>query len=916
VAAPTHVGNGSQVDGLGSVTLVDPTGLATDDLKLIFITDRMSPGDDLSTRVPSGWSLAWRLERTTGHEAACYYRFHAGDSPPTVTTTGSDDLIAEMTAFRGVDTTTPFDVAYDAHGFASGTTTMTAFNAITPVTDHALALAFFDSVDDNAIGNPTAGWSIAFSGGGFDSTTNADDAHALIYKEITPAATTGKPSMDQTANGPDAYIIVMMALRPSTSTNATATPAVLTGTGSQPAPTITTTSNVAPAVLGATGAGQTPAIFTGQLTAPAVIPGAGSQPAPTISSSPKATPSVLGGAGTQPAPTLSSGQLVAPANLLATGTQPTPTVTSGGLTITATVLVAGHSHPAPTIDVVEPDPLPPFHLATEPPPAEWWLVAETAGVTRIVAQWDQLQLVQPVGPEADNVTFTMLGDDPVLRDFVELQTDFLVYRNAVLMARCRLTTIEDELDADAYIVTLTAIDYREILGHRAAWQYLEYVGVDKGTIVWNVIQHTQGLTSGNLGITQGDIATGVLGDLVVPIGAYLKKTLDENALAGAGFDWWIDPATRQLNVQSPLRYRDMQTTILEHGSNLKTLKRSSTSGAYTNADRVFGGDDTVSATASQLPDPRGRWERVESYPDVKVQQTVIDKAAELLTAGQAPLAAWSADLETNRWGYSVELLPGDVCTLRSQRGRLAVNRLVRVVERAFAVNADGDEQIRLGLRETSTSDSPAGRGPTIRTRDSDGFVDLLTDMRIRIEVLERAGGGGGLPGPGGPTDPGGGGDPGTGDIDDDMIEILTYSWDRGEFNLQGGAVTRFPDGGDDTAGTYERFTRPMFPSTAVLWTPGRATLDLHNVEASLGTGGVVLKICKRTSGGTETVLGTFTIAGGTGADSPSERKAIFTSIACTGSVGPTDVVYYQLDTTPGTTPNLFAAEVRVYGQYS
>jgi hypothetical protein len=149
-----------------------------------------------------------------------------------------------------------------------------------------------------------------------------------------------------------------------------------------------------------------------------------------------------------------------------------------------------------------------------------------------------------------------------------------------------------------------------------------------------------------------------------------------------------------------------------------------------------------------------------------------------------------------------------------------------------------------------------------------------------------------------------------------MIEILTYSWDRGEFNLQGGASTRFPDGGDDTAGSLERFTRLMFPGSATLWTPGRATLDLHNVEAAIPASGISLLIRKRTSGGVESTLGTLAIATSTGADSPSERKAIFTSITCTGSVGPTDVVFYQLDTVPSGAPNVYAAELKVYGVYS
>ena len=784
MAVPTLVGVGTQVDGLGSVTPPHPTGLATDDLKLIFISNRMSPGTDMSTVVPSGWNLRWRLEWTAGHEAACYYRFHVGgDSAPTITAS-TDDLIAEMVAFRGVDTSTPFDVTDETHGFAAATTSMVAFNNITTVTDHCLALGFFASADDNAIAidatSTSAGWAQVFGGSSYDSTTNADEAHGLVSKEITPAGTTGTgvPGMTQTVNGPDGYIVIVMALRPATSTNATPTPAVLGGVGTQPDPTETTTSKTTPAVLGTTGAGQAPAIFTGQVAQPAAVAGTGSQPAPTISTSSKATPSVLGGAGSQPSPNLSSGQLVQPANLLGTGTQPSPTVTSGSLNIAATTKTGTGTQPTPTIDIVEVDILPPFAFATEPPPADWWIVATTNGGAhrRTVGS---LQVTQPVGPETDKITFTMLGDDPVLRDFQEPQTDVTVYRNAILIARGRLTTIDDQLDADGYTVTLTCIDYREILANRSAWNFLQYVGIDKGTIVWNIIQHTQSLNSGNLGITAGSIVTGVLGDGTIQIGAYLKKSIDDLGLAGAGYDWWIDPATLQLNVQSPRRYRLLAATILEHGSNLKTLKRSSTSGAYTNAVRVFGGDDTVSATDSQLPDPRGRWEHVAIPIRMsRCSRPSSTRRPSMLTAGSAPLAAWTCEIEANRWGYQIELLPGDVCTLRSQRGRLAVDRYVRVAERSFSVNADGDESIALGLKEEA--DTPVGRGPTVRTSTVDQFADLLTDMRVRIEVLERAGGGGGLPGPGGETDPGGGGDPGTGDIDDDMIEILTYSWDRGE----------------------------------------------------------------------------------------------------------------------------------------
>jgi hypothetical protein len=108
--------------------------LAVNDLQWLIL----QVNANVAMATPTGWTLA-ENGATTATSYGIFYKWVTGSETwPTNLTMTSGRYNAQLLVFRGVDTTTPLDVA-DAK--ATATTTIVAFPSITPVTAGAWVVA-------------------------------------------------------------------------------------------------------------------------------------------------------------------------------------------------------------------------------------------------------------------------------------------------------------------------------------------------------------------------------------------------------------------------------------------------------------------------------------------------------------------------------------------------------------------------------------------------------------------------------------------------------------------------------------------------------------------------------------------------------------------------------------------------------
>ena len=209
-----YVGAGtSDNDNNGSVFPRLPTGLAANDLLLCLVESH----DTASHGIPAGWNTLYS-RTASGHHSSLIWRWSVGsgenNASITISHSGSS-IISRCVAFRGVSTTTPFDVIYAAQENPSGLTITSG--SFAPVSPGAMIL--FSMHHNN---NPSAPASTAFGGGvsswstAFWTSTGSgnDSAIGLYYGILATPAIVPKLTATVGSNQPGVNTGALIALRP------------------------------------------------------------------------------------------------------------------------------------------------------------------------------------------------------------------------------------------------------------------------------------------------------------------------------------------------------------------------------------------------------------------------------------------------------------------------------------------------------------------------------------------------------------------------------------------------------------------------------------------------------------------------------------------------------------------------------
>lgn len=241
------------------------------------------------------------------------------------------------------------------------------------------------------------------------------------------------------------------------------------------------------------------------------------------------------------------------------------------------------------------------------------------------------------------------------------------------------------------------------LGHRRIMADLRYTGAASAT-VWDLINRTQTLTDGGLGITQGtvQVAPNVQVDYLISDGKYLLDCITELAeLDASGFDWEINP-DRQLNLWYP-RPQIASRVKLEYGGAISGYSVQ-VLGHYEANDIFVKGKDALRST-SPIVDTAKRTEYglrqlVGSNTGLTMLAQVNDYAQRLLALHRDPKEIPHITLRST----SVNPWDGDIGILQTAQvviddGWAQYNQTMRLNGFQYTIGKHGSESFNLYMAD-------------------------------------------------------------------------------------------------------------------------------------------------------------------------------------------------------------------------
>lgn len=139
------LGVGSAAASTGGVTPGLPSGLAVDDLLIMAVettnTDTPSP--------PAGWTAmpgSGTGDASENTKLTWWYHFYTGAAPSTTIADPGDHVLAQIAAFRGVDTSTPFEASAAQRVDGGGSSSY--FPGITTTVNWVMVVAAGVTTDD------------------------------------------------------------------------------------------------------------------------------------------------------------------------------------------------------------------------------------------------------------------------------------------------------------------------------------------------------------------------------------------------------------------------------------------------------------------------------------------------------------------------------------------------------------------------------------------------------------------------------------------------------------------------------------------------------------------------------------------------------------------------------------------------
>lgn len=320
--------------------------------------------------------------------------------------------------------------------------------------------------------------------------------------------------------------------------------------------------------------------------------------------------------------------------------------------------------------------------------------------------------------DGDTISFTTSGRSSAAPYIDGLATDVYLYNNTAMVSRAdhlwqvfRLLPPDQEWgDSGENVVSLSGICYKQILKSRFLHSALPQLQIDEGAIILALINHTQALTGGYLGIvtetpTSSYLTTSLRDRTEYKNGDNIGTLISDLTKVQNGPVWRVAPGIavdKRLTVQKPTLFATADQPAV-HQANCRRLKRSPGS-LFANAGFSPGSSATLGSwydSPTMSTDPRGRWEATRSSSSSVINQAQVDEVARGVVDDYGkPPATWTLDVTPSRWLTDSNYLPGMFVPLKVPPNIVdplgdenAVMKLTQVIEVSLTVSAAGDNSV-------------------------------------------------------------------------------------------------------------------------------------------------------------------------------------------------------------------------------
>lgn len=327
-------------------------------------------------------------------------------------------------------------------------------------------------------------------------------------------------------------------------------------------------------------------------------------------------------------------------------------------------------------------------------------VGPSSGTVPVIGlnEWDSWTLDNNLD-DGCSLQFTARGDTYESSFVQELESDLWLYRAGALYQRFRIVNVQQDWGPDFdSTISVSAACYRRLLKSRHVRTTLTYTGTSQGDIVWDLIQHAQAATGGNLGITLGSAGPFVGRDREYLTGVNIFDAITEFTQIDNGLTWNITPQL-QVVISQPSLYPTAAMPC-QLGVVARRMSRPSSAERFANAVVVTGDSMSTTPYIAEDPglgiDPRGRWERYQSLSQVKDQAQLVELGDGLLTQAISPVSVWRIEMEPSRYFVDAEYQLGDFITVERPVGAGPAPLFsAQVLSRSVQQNADGQTVVVL-----------------------------------------------------------------------------------------------------------------------------------------------------------------------------------------------------------------------------
>ena len=286
-------------------------------------------------------------------------------------------------------------------------------------------------------------------------------------------------------------------------------------------------------------------------------------------------------------------------------------------------------------------------------------------------------------------------------------TRLLIYRANVLIWAGVVWEMEENATIDEGVVNIQCVEIFHILSEKR-YTSNTYTNTDAGQIAWGLINTTQGLTGGNLGLTQGTIEATQNRDRT-----YLDEKIGEKIIQLTevinGFDFLITPSIK-INTQGVFNvYSKRGQTInsfnLEYGeglrNNIQAWSRKRTLSDIYNSVVVEGegyGDIALKSTQtdSSMINAVGLLEGRVQEKSINQQTTLDSKGQEFIRVRKTEQPIYDLTLN-NAFDDFGKYDIGDIVPVKIKSGYININTTMRIYGIDVRVSDGGEEQIKLSV---------------------------------------------------------------------------------------------------------------------------------------------------------------------------------------------------------------------------